>query len=376
MNNLVLASSSAEAASLEAARTRLAEVAGTLGTLNGNLVAAAGNASAAELAQSDQGALVDFVEKELIPLSGALAGAFPEHGASTESRVLAKVATGHNERIVSAAKALEVQEAPVKMVNAGGRLLEAATAFIAEATELILPALAQNTAVSLADLLPKPAPAEAGAPGETQTPASGGCACGGHDEPGLAELGRLPRALRFHPACWCAEAGGPLPALVAAITGPDGAHAATHRTWLAQRPDGSWGEAPLRDPKKTLGSYVGGAIRLWRGASGRPLAEAPDGEHVALAEGIETALSVAVAVPELRVLCAVSLANMGSVALPTGVRTVTLCADNDDGNAAAARALARVVDRFAAEGREVRVARPPAGLKDFNDVLTMEGPAA
>lgn len=198
MNNLVLASSSAEAASLEEARTRLAEAAGTLGTLNGNLVAAAGNASAAELAQSDQGALVDFAEKELIPLSGALAGAFPEHGASAESRVLAVVAAGHNERIVAAAKALEVQEAPVKMVNAGGRLLEAATAFIAEATELILPALAQNTAISLAALLPKPATAKAGATAEGQVPASGGCACGGHDEPGLSELDTrvIPHAIR------------------------------------------------------------------------------------------------------------------------------------------------------------------------------------
>lgn len=198
MNNLVLASSPAEAVSLETARTRLAEAAGTLGTLNSNLVASAGNASASELTQSDQGALVDFAEKELIPVTGALAGAFPEHAANAESRVLAAVASGHNERIVAAAKALEVQEAPVKMVNAGGRLLEAATAFIAEATELILPALAQNPAVSLAGVLPKPAAAAAATGSESQVPASGGCACGGHDEPGLAELDTrvIPHAIR------------------------------------------------------------------------------------------------------------------------------------------------------------------------------------
>jgi hypothetical protein len=185
----------------------------------------------------------------------------------------------------------------------------------------------------------------------------------------LAELGRVPRALRFHPACWSREAGGPLPAMLAAITGPDGEHVATHRTYLAQRPDRTWGKAPLRDPKLTIGSYSGGAIRLWRGASGRPLAEAEPGETVALAEGIETALSVALAAPELRVLCAVSSGNMPKVELPPAVSTVVLCADNDSDNAKTAKALADAVERFTAEGCQVRIARPPAGCKDFNDAL-------
>jgi phage/plasmid primase-like uncharacterized protein len=160
--------------------------------------------------------------------------------------------------------------------------------------------------------------------------------------------------------------------MLAAITGPDGMQVATHRTWLTQRQDGIWRKASLDAPKKVLGSFAGGSIRLWRGAGGRPLAEAGPGEVVALAEGIETALSVALATPELRVLCAVSLGNLAYVKLPPTVSTVILCADNDEGNEAAARALMRAVERFNAEGRNVRVARPPAGLKDFNDVLTAE----
>ncbi len=192
----------------------------------------------------------------------------------------------------------------------------------------------------------------------------------------LAELGRQPRALRFHPTCWCVEAGRPLPAMLAAITGPDGEHAATHRTYLAQAPDGTWTKAPLGSPKKVLGPFVGGAIRLWRGSSGVPLAAAPAGETVALAEGVETALSVALACPELRVLAAVSLSNMARVVLPPAVETVILCADNDDAaNEAAARALQRAIDRFLDEGREVRVARSPVG-KDFNDALRRAEPAA
>jgi hypothetical protein len=186
----------------------------------------------------------------------------------------------------------------------------------------------------------------------------------------LAALGRQPRCLRFHPSAWCAEVGTRLPALLAAITDADGRHVATHRTWLARDASGAWGKAPLRDPKKTLGSYAGGCIRLWRGATGRSLSDAQPGEAVAIAEGIETGLSVAVACPELRVLAAVSLANMGRLILPPQITTVTLCADDDGDNQAAAELLIRAAERFAREGRAVRIARPPQGHKDMNDALT------
>ena len=209
----------------------------------------------------------------------------------------------------------------------------------------------------------------AGREGLAGTPAAEYLAARGID---LAELGRAPRALRFHPSAWCAELGHGLPAMLAAITDGQGEHVATHRTWLARDDAGSWGKAALRDAKKTLGSYASGFIPLQPGASGKPLRQAPIGETVAIAEGIETALSVALACPELRVLAAVSLGNMARIVIPPAVRVVMLCADNDGPeNTGAARALASAVERFAAEGRQVRVARPPIG-KDFNDTLRAE----
>jgi hypothetical protein len=183
----------------------------------------------------------------------------------------------------------------------------------------------------------------------------------------LSKLARQPRSLRFHPACYCGEAGAKLPALLAAVSGPDGHHVATHRTWLAER-HGVWVKAELRDPKKTLGRLRGGTIRLRRGGSNKPLHEAPDGETLVVGEGIETCLSVAVACPELRVLCAVSMANAASVELPAQIGPVILLADNDGGNQAARQGLARVVNHFAGTGRMVRIARSPWG-KDFNDAI-------
>lgn len=201
------------------------------------------------------------------------------------------------------------------------------------------------------------------------TPAAAYLAARGID---LAELGRQPKALRFHPGLWNVETASHWPAMVAAVTGAGGDHQATHRTWLAKDAAGVWRKAPLRDPKMSLGSVAGGCVRLWRGASSKPLARAPEGETVAVAEGIETALSVAIACPELRVLSAVSLSNMAKLALPAAVRSVIVCADDDGDNEKARHALDRAVRTFLAQGRAVRIARPPVG-KDFNDTLQAVG---
>ncbi|WP_245933636.1 DUF2249 domain-containing protein [Arthrobacter livingstonensis] len=191
MNNLVLASSSAEALALEDAKTRLAEAGGTLGTLAKNLVSAAAGA-AGELAGEDQAKLVDFAERELLPLAAALARELS--GATGQDTLVAQLAAGHQARLAEAVKNLQEQDVPAKIVYAGGRLEEAAVAFLDHATSLIVPALARNPSLTLAGILPERAVAPESAP----TPATGGCACGGHDEPGLSELDTrvIPHAIR------------------------------------------------------------------------------------------------------------------------------------------------------------------------------------
>lgn len=197
----------------------------------------------------------------------------------------------------------------------------------------------------------------------------------------LDRLGRQPRALRFaarlkHP---CGEFW---PALVAGIVSASGrgAQVAIHRTWLM--PDGM-GKAPVPagadgrpgDAKMSLGTYKGGLIPLWRGASGKPLKDAVPGETLILAEGIEDGLSAAVAGPDYRVAAAVSLANMGAIRLPPAIATVIIAGQNDpwfDERAgrehATRRGLDRAIRNFQAQGKNVRIARPPCG-KDLNDTL-------
>jgi len=82
--------------------------------------------------------------------------------------------------------------------------------------------------------------------------------------------------------CWNRETGKKLPAMLARVDDINGEFVAVHRTWL--RADGS-GKAELREPKWSLGPLRGGAVRL-----------APLAAEMAIAEGIESALTAIVAV--------------------------------------------------------------------------------
>src|SRR5487761_1248595 len=147
--------------------------------------------------------------------------------------------------------------------------------------------------------------------------------------------------------------------MVAAISGPNGRHVATHRTWLRPSPDGAAGKAPVAEPKLTLGSYVGGMIHLTRGVSGKPWREMP------------AALSFASPMPQLRCAAAVALSSMLSLELPAACTGVVLLRQNDPPGSAAAGVFARVVARFRGLGLRVQIVSPPPGVKDINDVLQL-----
>lgn len=191
----------------------------------------------------------------------------------------------------------------------------------------------------------------------------------------LEHLGRQPRALRFHPAIWCQERAAKLPAMVAAIHNPvSGQFMATHRTYLARQRDGSIDKADLARPKKVLGLYRGGVIPLWRGASGKPLAKAPQGDRLIITEGIEDGLTVALAKPECRVICVVAIGHANAVRWPEAITDITVAAQNDKPGSPAARRLEQIMAGWLAEGRRVWLSRPPTWwrgkpVKDVNDLL-------
>jgi hypothetical protein len=190
---------------------------------------------------------------------------------------------------------------------------------------------------------------------------------------GLALLGRVPgclRAMARLPHRTDGPGGARWPAMLAAVVGGDGVHLATHRTWL--RDDGS-GKAPVAPAKMVLGDYMGGHIPIWKGRHREPLHRLRAGVPLFVSEGIEDGLSVARLLPDARVIAAISISNMASLVLPDTVRELVLVAQNDpetlaDGRPHPARlALDAAVRAHAAAGRVVKLARPPAPFKDFND---------
>lgn len=168
----------------------------------------------------------------------------------------------------------------------------------------------------------------------------------------------LPSTLRFHPACWHLS-GRRLPALVALVEGAE--HFAVHRTYL--REDGS-GKADVQPVKAMLGPVAGGAVRL-------AVAPAAEAAPLVVAEGIETALSLASGPLDhpATVSAALSAPGMATIRLPTIPSTLIIASDGDEAGHRAAQALA---GRAQAAGWQVRHRPAPEGC-DWNDVLVTEG---
>lgn len=161
----------------------------------------------------------------------------------------------------------------------------------------------------------------------------------------------LPPTIRYLPDARHGPTGLLLPALIAAVQGVDRRVTGVLRIFLTA--DGTR-KAGVSNPKMMLGRVKGGAVRL-----------GPVAGRLAVAEGLETALSIAQSCPEIPVWAALSTSGMSGLILPPGVSEVILACDGDQAGRAASGAAAQ---KFRAEGRRVRISAPPDGA-DFNDML-------
>lgn len=100
------------------------------------------------------------------------------------------------------------------------------------------------------------------------------------------------------------------------------------------------------------------------------------GFAIAVCEGVETALSVASANPNLTVFAALgSFVNFSSSNLKSNGSPLILCADNDGDNQNTLKKLHRAVSELSEKGFNVFVTKPDRVGMDFNDVLRHEGKA-
>jgi hypothetical protein len=164
---------------------------------------------------------------------------------------------------------------------------------------------------------------------------------------GLA--GPIPAVVRFHPAAPLDYQGKiRAPAMVAVVQDKAGAACGLHTT--AIRADGSGKAGP--NARRMFGTVKGGAVRL-----------TPYSERLAVAEGIETALSYS-AVTGAATWACLSTAGLVAFEIPPGVDQLTIAADGDD---AGLKAAADLADR-ARRHCDVIKSPAPAGT-DWNDCL-------
>lgn len=165
-------------------------------------------------------------------------------------------------------------------------------------------------------------------------------------------------SLRFHPRCYYRpDEDSPTetwPAMIAAVTDLDGHLTGVHRTWLAL--DGS-GKAPIATPRRAMGDLLGHAVRF--GVAH---------DILAAGEGIETMLSLRMALPRLPVVAALSAAHLAALLFGPDLRRLYIARDADPAGDAARDIL---IERATEAGIEAIPLSPTLG--DFNDDLRRFG---
>lgn len=140
------------------------------------------------------------------------------------------------------------------------------------------------------------------------------------------------------------------PTLIARLETSGGSLVALHRTYLTH--NGCKLDVP--NPRLSLGQVRGSAIRLSIATN-----------ELIICEGLEDGLTLFQELGgHVPVWVAGGASFLASMAIPDSVRSLTIAADNDP---AGEQAAMRAADSHQRQGRTVKIMRPSAAFKDFND---------
>jgi hypothetical protein len=172
---------------------------------------------------------------------------------------------------------------------------------------------------------------------------------------------RTDSCLRFHPRCWYRpsrddQPGTPaaFPALIASVTDTDGNITGVHRTWLdPEMPQ----KAPIATPRRAIGDLLGHGVRFGSAA--------PD---MIVGEGLETMLSLRMALTATPMVATLSSAHLAAFAFPACLRRLYVARDRDS---AGDQAVSTLGERTDPVGIEMIVLDPV--FDDFNTDLMRQG---
>jgi len=137
--------------------------------------------------------------------------------------------------------------------------------------------------------------------------------------------------------------------LVAAVTDLDGQITGVHRIWLD--PSGA-DKAPIDTPRRAMGHLLGHGVRFGMA------------DVLAAGEGIETMLSLRVALPLMPIVAALSANHLAAILFPPSLRRLYIARDADP---AGDGAMERLADRARQAGIDPITLSPT--LQDFDEDL-------
>lgn len=171
---------------------------------------------------------------------------------------------------------------------------------------------------------------------------------------------------RFHPALYEPDTKQRYPALIAIAKNQNQEIHAVQAIYLDEK---TADKADIITKKRTYGRLRFGAAVFSNSFD----KENKKFEHIYLAEGTETALSILSANPNAKVAATLSVSNFNHTELESSIKSITVCMDNDGENAPSAKTVRKAAEMYAAKGIRVTISQPTIAKTDFNDVLKKEG---
>lgn len=173
--------------------------------------------------------------------------------------------------------------------------------------------------------------------------------------------GEVSKEFRYTPNGIHPDTKKPTPTLIAPIKNQDKELTGVVRIFLKK--DGSKLDNGLS--KANLGVVKNAAVTIQTH---------PHSNTLWVAEGVETALSIAKTKPNENVMASLSISQLKGIPIDSNIKNIVICADNDGNNPNARKALIAAVEQHLESGKRVFISMPAGPKKsDFNDLLMSGG---
>jgi conjugative relaxase-like TrwC/TraI family protein len=179
------------------------------------------------------------------------------------------------------------------------------------------------------------------------------------------EMQTYPEDVRYHPGIYSKINDKTSPAMLVIARDKKGNIQAVQATYLDKETAAKIDKSTVKIQKQTFGVLSGATVNI----------NSNGGDRTLIAEGTETGLSLAKALPKFNVKVTLGKANLLHLD-PQGIsENIILCLDNDGKNSKEDKLISDAGRRLNESGKAVKIAMPTAFSKkhDYNDIIKEKG---